>query len=200
MKGHTVVVFEARVRPFERFHEGTAPILPGAAIEADLASLAVTGIDLRCNTRIDLGRGGRGLSGLTEAFDAVYLGVGRQQFDGALFDLDSAGRIAIAPVTYATSHPKVFAGGSQRYQPEPFSPITSLQDGRYAGPSAACFRGRRCRPVGRTRVPIRRACTRTRMASRPLRRSSRPDSRTDIRMTRRCRKPSAVILVRAWNA
>ena len=50
-----------------------------------------------------------------------------------MFDLDSAGRIVIAPVTYATSHSKVFAGGSQRYQPEPFSPITSLQDGRYVG-------------------------------------------------------------------
>jgi Fe-S oxidoreductase len=133
VKGHDVVVFEARRRPLEQFREGTAPILPDTAIEADLARLAVMGIELRCNTRVDLGRGERGLSDLTKAFDAVYLGVGRQQFDAALLDLDPAGRIAIAPVTYATSHPKVFAGGSQRYQPEPFSPITSLQDGRYAG-------------------------------------------------------------------
>jgi hypothetical protein len=39
------------------------------------------------------------------------------------------GRIAVAPVTYATSHPKVFAGGTARHAPLPFSSIRSVQDG-----------------------------------------------------------------------
>jgi Fe-S oxidoreductase len=45
--------------------------------------------------------------------------------------LTADNHIAIDPLTFATSHPKIFAGGSQRYGSN-YSPITSLQDGRYA--------------------------------------------------------------------
>ena len=38
----------------------------------------------------------------------------------------------LRPLTFATSNPKVFAGGSHRYGSSAYSPITSVHDGRYA--------------------------------------------------------------------
>jgi NADPH-dependent glutamate synthase beta subunit-like oxidoreductase len=124
VKGHEVVVFEAAPQAFDRLRGD--PRLPAAALDADLARFATSGIAWRCGTRPDI-------AALAAEFDALYLGLGPQaQPDLAgLLRLRVDGRVAIDTLTFATSHPKVFAGGSQRYGAS-YSPITSLYDGRSA--------------------------------------------------------------------
>ncbi|MBS1227480.1 MAG: amine oxidase [Proteobacteria bacterium] len=127
IKGHRVVVFEARQQAFARLRDD--PRLPAGAIDADLARFAATSVELRLGEAIALAT----LTTLTDEFDAVYLGLGpaaQPALDGVLALIADA-RIAIDPLTFATSHPKIFAGGSQR-QGTRYSPIGSLHDGRYA--------------------------------------------------------------------
>jgi NADPH-dependent glutamate synthase beta subunit-like oxidoreductase len=124
VKGHAVIVFEAGPSLFGRLRD--LPELPTTAIENDLARFAGTGIEFRCGTKPDI-------AALTEGYDAVFLGLGPipvPELTG-LLELRADGRIAIDALTFATDHPKIFAGGSQRYSGT-YSPITSLHDGRYA--------------------------------------------------------------------
>ncbi|HRD97122.1 MAG TPA: heterodisulfide reductase-related iron-sulfur binding cluster [Rubrivivax sp.] len=111
VKGHELVVFEAGPQPLARLRAD--PRLPAAALEADLARFENTGIDLRLHEKADV-------AALVAEFDAVYLGTGNGQ-----------ATIAVDPLTHATDHPKVFAGGSLRYG-EPYAVIASLADGRHA--------------------------------------------------------------------
>jgi glutamate synthase (NADPH/NADH) small chain len=134
-KGFSVVLFEAADRLAGRLRELGEERLPQQAIDDDLAVLKDLSVEVRLNARVGEGAdAAASLSALTEEFDAVYLGVGP---DGAAsfaheLALNEDGRIAIDSLTFATSNPKVFAGGSQRYAPAAFSAITSMYDGRYA--------------------------------------------------------------------
>jgi len=134
-KGYAVVVFEAAEHCFHRLLSWPAEQLPPAAVAADLGALHALGVEFRCGTTI--GESGVALASALEQFDALYLGVGPVAFHDPLFDSD--GRIAVDPVTFATAHPRLFAGGSHRYGGEPYSPITSLADGRYAALSIDRF-------------------------------------------------------------
>lgn len=139
IKGHRVVVFEAQPQAFARLRNDAR--LTAEAIDGDLARFGATGVELRLGAAIDLAA----LNTLADEFDAVYLGVGgaaQPALDGVLA-LGADARIAIDPLTFATSHPKVFAGGSQRQSAADFltnlptrtqrySAIASLHDGRYA--------------------------------------------------------------------
>ncbi len=127
-KGCAVTVFEAAERPLGRLYALGEAALPAQAIDADLAALASLGIDLRCRTPVDAA----GLGELAAAFDGVYLGVGAATSGWPNLDRDGEGRIAVDPLTFATSHPKIFAGGSLRRGGAPYSPVASLHDGRYA--------------------------------------------------------------------
>lgn len=109
IRGHAVAVFEAQAQACDRLRKR----LPASVIDADLARFEGTGIEWRFNEAADA-------AALAEEFDAVYLGTGA-----------NSPAIAIDPLTFATDHPKVFAGGSIRYS-HPYSVITSLADGRYA--------------------------------------------------------------------
>jgi NADPH-dependent glutamate synthase beta subunit-like oxidoreductase len=126
IKGHAVVVFEAGPHAFGRLRGYDPQVLPATAIDADLARFEGTGFELRLNQIPDY-------AALLADFDAVYLGTG----PGPVWELTDLvalgadGRVAIEPLTFATSHPKIFAGGSHRYGAD-YSPITSVQDGRYA--------------------------------------------------------------------
>jgi NADPH-dependent glutamate synthase beta subunit-like oxidoreductase len=111
VKGHEVVVFEAGPQLLARLR--AEPRLPAAALEADLARFENTGIEFRLNEQADAAT-------LAASFDAVYLGTGH---GSASLDLD--------PLTYATAHAKIFAGGSLRYGAT-YSVIASLADGRHA--------------------------------------------------------------------
>lgn len=133
-KGHQVVLFEAGGQLAGRLRELGEERLPQQWIDEDMAVLESLPVEIRLHTRVGgYAQTGPSLSAVIEEFDAVYLGVGAA--DAACFaqelKLEENGeRIAIEPLTFATSHPKVFAGGSQRYGE--FSPITSIHDGRYA--------------------------------------------------------------------
>ena len=111
VKGHEVVVFESGPQLLGRLRAD--PRLPAAALEGDLTRFENTGIEFRLGEQADATR-------LAESFDAVYLGSGA-----------GSANIGVDPFTYATGHPKVFAGGSLRYD-GPYSVITSLADGRHA--------------------------------------------------------------------
>jgi Fe-S oxidoreductase len=134
-KGFSVVLFEAADRLAGRLRELGEDRLPQQAIDDDLAVLKNLNIEIRLNARVGEGAGAAvSLGALTEEFDAVYLGVGPDGASALAHDLalNEDGRIAVDPLTFATSNPKVFAGGTQRYAPTTFSPITSMYDGRYA--------------------------------------------------------------------
>jgi len=141
-KGYQVVLFEATGQLAGRLRELGEESLPQQLIDEDLAALQSLPVEVRLNTRVGgYAQTGPSLSAVIEEFDAVYLGVGP---DSAAYlenelTLEAGERIAIEPLTFATSHPKVFAGGSQRYSRDKdndgangFSPITSVHDGRYA--------------------------------------------------------------------
>jgi Fe-S oxidoreductase len=136
VKGYNVVVFEAKVRLLDRLFSLGERILPQGVIFADLALLGKVGLEIRSETWISSGR----CHELAEEFDAVYLGPGPEALDpGAGVALRPNGHIAIDSLTFATSHPKIFAGGTHRYSPAAFSPITSMHDGRCAALSIDRF-------------------------------------------------------------
>jgi NADPH-dependent glutamate synthase beta subunit-like oxidoreductase len=135
-KGHQVVLFEATGRLGGRLRELGEDRLPQQLIDEDLAALESLPVEIRLHTRVGgYAQTGPSLAAVIEEFDAVYLGVGES--DAACFEKEltltaDGQRIAIEPLIFSTSHPKVFAGGSQRYGSTGFSPITSVHDGRYA--------------------------------------------------------------------
>lgn len=135
MKGHEVTVFEAKPRVFERVRDWKRPPLPASLIETDLAQLGALGITVQTKTVV--GEGGMSFRSLVDGFDAAYLGLGSRSIADCAIDLalDADGRIVIDPLTFATSHPQIFAGGCHRYSPAVYSPITSVHDGRYAAMS-----------------------------------------------------------------
>jgi len=134
-KGYRVVLFEAGSQLAGRLRELGEEILPQQWIDEDLAVLENALVNVRLNTRVGgHPQTGSSLSAIVEEFDAVYLGVGPSGAAslGRDLALRDDGRIAIEELTFATSNPKVFAGGSQRYGSAAYSPITSVHDGRYA--------------------------------------------------------------------
>src|SRR3990172_6069952 len=133
-KGYPVALFEASDRLGGRTRSYPEAALPGAAIDADLEALEVLGVELRLSAPVGGGGGAGGeLDVLAEEYDAVYLGAGPSAGTFGLAAGEDGG-IAIDPLTFATSHPRVFAGGGLR-QGAGYSPITSLQDGRHAAVS-----------------------------------------------------------------
>lgn len=133
LKGCAVVVFEGSSLALGRLHALGEDILPAAAIDADLGVLTRLRIDLRCGVRIGAA-GHPSLDDLAENFDGIYLGCGDDAAAETAPGLarDAEGRLAVDPLTGATGHPKIFAGGSLRRPGAPYSPILSLQDGRFA--------------------------------------------------------------------
>jgi Fe-S oxidoreductase len=72
------------------------------------------------------------LSDLEEDYDAIYLGVGAGFAASEDIEMDEAGRVKADPVTFQTSRPGVFTGGSLLSETGPRSPIRSISDGRRA--------------------------------------------------------------------
>ena len=117
-KGFQVVLFEAGRKLAGRLRELGEGGLPLQWIDEDLAVFENVLVEVHLNTRVGgHAQTGPSLSAVIEEFDAVYLGLGPASaacFEQELALLDD-GRIAIEALTFATSNPKVFAGGSQRY-------------------------------------------------------------------------------------
>lgn len=131
-KGHDVELFEAGPRLLARLAALGEQVLPAAVVDSELAVLAELGVTVRCGARV--GAGGLALGDLVSRFDAVYLGVGAGDASalGGGLALTPDRRLAVTDVTFATSDPKVFAGGSHRHAPLPYSTLRSMQDGLYA--------------------------------------------------------------------
>jgi Fe-S oxidoreductase len=140
-RGYAVTLFEARPRLLERMRSQPEAALPASAIDADLTVLAKLGVTVHCDALISRHSGPFGIDALAADYDAVYLATGPEQFDESALGLDRAGdgRLRIDPLTLATSNTKIFAGGTQRYAPAPYSPVQSVADGNYAAISIDRF-------------------------------------------------------------
>jgi Fe-S oxidoreductase len=136
-KGYQAVVFEATDCLGGSLRDIPESMLPQQCIERDFAILGQLPLEIRYNAAIG-NRGGSIMSfaHLYEEFDAAYLGIGCKEVHSMQLELEvDAGKLVIDPVTLATSHPKVFAGGSLRRECENRSPILSISDGRIAANS-----------------------------------------------------------------
>jgi len=130
IKGHSVALFEAQSQLVPRLYADYAATLPPETIGADLERVLASGIEIRLNTPIALDQAG--IENLLQEFEALYLGVGPVAC--AVDPLMLNGSLEINATTFATRHPKIFAGGALRYGAG-YSPITSFYDGRYAAMS-----------------------------------------------------------------
>ncbi len=141
IRGYAVTVFEARSRLLERMRSLDGDALPAAAIDADLAVLVKLGVTVHCDALISRHAGPFGLEAIVADYEAVYLATGPELFDESSLGLERTahGRLRIDPLTLATSQPKVFAGGAQRYGPAAYSPVNSVADGNYAAVSIDRF-------------------------------------------------------------
>jgi glutamate synthase (NADPH/NADH) small chain len=132
-RGYAVTLFEADPRLLERLRSLGESVLPAHVIDADLAVLDL----LRVVVRHEM----PDMDSIVQQYDAIYLAPGPEPFreDSLELALEVQGRIRIDPLTLATSHAKVFAGGARRYAPAAYSPIHSLADGNYAAVSIDRF-------------------------------------------------------------
>ncbi|HUK77946.1 MAG TPA: heterodisulfide reductase-related iron-sulfur binding cluster, partial [Thermoleophilia bacterium] len=136
-KGYAVVVFEEADGPGGRARELGDRELPAAELATDCAVVMATGADLVPFTRVQLEHPTlpNALAELAPGVDAIFLAMGAAEADAGAalgYELDERGRIAVDPVTLATSKPTIYCGGSILRPDEPWSPITSIADGRRA--------------------------------------------------------------------
>lgn len=133
IRGHEVAVFEAADLLLPRLRTLGEARLPLADIEADLQRLLASRIEWHTGAAIDLSAGAPGLDALLAAFDALYLAPGAGQMPALArwIALDEAGVPCTDPLTLATSHAKIFAGGRLCRGPDAAA-ILSIHDGRYA--------------------------------------------------------------------
>jgi Fe-S oxidoreductase len=139
-KGYSVVMFEEQEGPGGRARELPGNVLPAAALEADCAVVLAAGAELVPFTRVQLEHRAEpnALAELASGVDAIVLAMGAAEADAGValgYELDERGRIAVDPVTLATSKPTIYCGGGMLRPDEPWSPITSIADGRRAAVS-----------------------------------------------------------------
>ena len=129
-KGYQVVLHEAAPHLGGRLRSFPEAVLPQADVDAAGALLEPMGVTMR------LGQSVASLEALTQEFAAVYLGTGPQGLDdaGTLLTMTADGRVEVDPLTFGTSHPRIFSGGGRR-RGAAYSPIGSLADGRFAAVS-----------------------------------------------------------------
>jgi glutamate synthase (NADPH) small chain len=134
-KGYQVTVFEATDHLGGSIRDIPESLLPLEVTENDLAIFSKLSLEIQYNVTVGNGNGSTiSFDLLCTDFDAIFLGVGCQAVNSPGLDLDRdvGGKLVIDPLTLATSHPKVFAGGSLRRDGKDYSPIASISDGRIA--------------------------------------------------------------------
>ena len=141
VRGYSVTIFEAEPHLLARMRSLDPEALPPPMIDADLAVLSKLSISVRCDALISRHAGPFGMDALVAGYDAVYLATGPDLFDETSLALERTheGRLRIDRLTLATTHPKVFAGGAQRYAPTAHSPANSIADGCHAAVSIDRF-------------------------------------------------------------
>lgn len=128
-KGYPVTLFEAGNMLGGQLWTASPEVLPSHLALAELEQVAQLGVDIRLKTA--LGRN-LGLAQLRADFKAVYLALGDNPADTFGLATDAQGRVAVDPLTFATSEKGVFAGGSMLGQTETYSAITDMSHGRRA--------------------------------------------------------------------
>lgn len=126
-KGYFVTLFEAKNVLGGRLREIPEDILPRDILDKELSILSRLGVKIILNVTI-----GKNITinGLTDEFDAVYLGVGEHS------------GLTVAktnPQYFTTDNPKVFAGGSFVSENAKKSPIYSMASGKSAAVSIERF-------------------------------------------------------------
>ncbi len=127
-KGYKVVLFETTDRLGGSIWDISDNQLPRQVIDNDFSILKNVSLEIHYNTPIT------SLDSLAEKFDAIYLGTGLYQNSFGLA-VAANEKIKVDLVSLATSHSKVFAGGSLRSEAGNRSPITSIADGKVAANS-----------------------------------------------------------------
>ena len=135
-KGYSVCVFEALDTLGGSLWRYPRDVLPPHVILDELSRVAAAGVEIHLNTPI---LGLAGLDHLRDEHEAVYIAVGAGAAETFGLALDSAGRLALDPVTYATSRAGVFAGGALRREALQLSAVHSMADGRRAAISIDRF-------------------------------------------------------------
>lgn len=130
-KGYQITVFEAGPILGGRILTVDELVLPRSLIAADMAIFDRLPVEFHLNTAIGK-HSCPSLETLCEEFAAVYLGTGSPQEWEAQLGRDAQDQLTIDPLTLATSHPQIFAGGSLRRDGQPYSPIFSVCDGKIA--------------------------------------------------------------------
>ena len=133
-KGYAVVVFEAQDRAGGRARELGEDVLSEADLEADVATVT----SRRAVRAVHHGsarapRGANALSALAPDVDAVYLAMGAAEADAGAalgYLLDAQGRIASTRSRWRPAWAPTAAAASCGL--EPWSPISSIADGRRA--------------------------------------------------------------------
>ena len=146
-KGYAVTVVEASDRAGGSLWEFPENTLPRQILRDELAIVGTVGAEIHLNATLP----DDGLTTLRGGCDAIYLATG-QRSDATLrprsgqafgLALDALGRIAVDPITFATSLDGVFAGGEMLRPPAERSPVRAISDGRGAprSPSTAICKG-----------------------------------------------------------
>lgn len=128
-KGYGVVVFEGQNKLGGAVWHHAEEVLPRQIIVNDLQLLDDLPLEIRSNAAVGQDVT---LPELESVFDAVYLGVGEAVDVGGELAIDDSGRILVHEVTFETSRPGVFAGGTAISGKDKRSPIRSISDGRRA--------------------------------------------------------------------
>ncbi|HTX67572.1 MAG TPA: FAD-dependent oxidoreductase [Thermoleophilia bacterium] len=136
-KGYAVTVFEAEDEAGGRALEAAGEVLPADELAADVAKVVEAGARIVTDTMVALAapRGANALAALAPDVDAILLAVGAAEADAGAalgYAVDERGLIAVDPVTFETSQPGVYGGGGMLRPDLPWSPITSIADGRRA--------------------------------------------------------------------
>ncbi|SMD11565.1 pyridine nucleotide-disulfide oxidoreductase/dicluster-binding protein [Sporomusa malonica] len=137
-KGYKVVIFEATDRLGGSIWDIPENQLPRQLIHNDFQIIEKLSLEIHYKTVIGNNTDATmTFVNLCENFDAVYLSAGCKNTNSRDFGLavDESEKLVIDSFTLATSHPKVFAGGSLHLGCEGRSPILSIADGKIAANS-----------------------------------------------------------------
>ncbi|NLL19435.1 MAG: NAD(P)-binding protein, partial [Clostridia bacterium] len=130
IKGYKVVIYEKEGYLGGSIRDIPAEKLPSELIEADLAQIGQNPlIEVNFQTRVGCD-GSPSLADLIQEFDAVYLGTGAGDESSLDLARDGQGGLILDPLTFQTSRPKVFAGGTLVLGVADKSPITSISHGK----------------------------------------------------------------------
>jgi glutamate synthase (NADPH) small chain len=135
-KGYRVVLFEATDKLGGSVWDFGVDQLPRTELLEDFETLGSLRVEFRLTASVD--RAGLA-STLEQDFDAVYIGTGRKSPCPFSVQLDAASLIMVDPLTFQTSTPGVFAGGSAIAGHDGQSRIRAISDGRRAAISIDRF-------------------------------------------------------------